>query len=315
MTTFPELLGQAMPHQPVVRRLERLAEAHILRDSILYTRRAILVGNASPQLFIGPLVAEFGHELMYAAVVRKAAKGFDSVVVCSRPGRKALYNDFATEFIAHDIECESQFMWPMPDPTITRDVIARWSRPQAVCLAILPYCPGQAAEFRRYGTRKKEFEDVTVLHARSRPHVLARNWPLEWWETLVADMRNEGIVDRVVCIGTPSHALHVAGTDDCRGATLSEQMDILASAKFAVGPSSGPMHLASHCGCPHVVWCGGGPQERVETARRYRSAWNPFGTRVVAVPYASWRPEPPTVLIWIHKLLEKTGGDPPGVAG
>ncbi len=64
---------------------------------------------------------------------------------------------------------------------------------------------------------------------------------------------------------------------DLRGTPLEMQCAALSAARCAVGPSSGTMHLASLCQCPHVTWSA----IRSEIVRiRYEIHWNPFCTSV-----------------------------------
>ena len=117
-------------------------------------------------------------------------------------------------------------------------------------------------------------------------------------------MLGAGGVKRLICIGTPEHAQAVEGALDMRGAPLAEQMNALRSARCAIGPSSGPMHLASLCKCPHLVWCGGGKGERSTTARRYARDWNPHGTVARTFECGSWQPPFDTVLAYVKKFLK-----------
>ena len=145
---------------------------------------------------------------------------------------------------------------------------------------------------------------MVIVHARNRvKHVPTRNWSQTQWNRLARLMVKEGIAQRIVCIGLPDTARMVEGALDMRDAPLSGQMDILAAAQLAIGPSSGPMHLAQHCGCPVVVWCGGGKEERRRTAMRYRKGWNPFNVPARAYEYASWNPSPETLWEWVVEFF------------
>src|SRR5437773_12424666 len=59
---------------------------------------------------------------------------------------------------------------------------------------------------------------------------------------------------RVCCIGRPEHSFALDGCDDLRSRDLSETRTALQSIKLLAGGSSAPMHLASLCGVPIVVW-------------------------------------------------------------
>jgi hypothetical protein len=53
---------------------------------------------------------------------------------------------------------------------------------------------------------------------------------------------------------------------------------LLANADIVIGPSSGPMHLASLCGAPHVTWT-----DKASTKRRYLGGWNPHKTPCIVL--------------------------------
>jgi len=249
--------------------------------------------------FYGPYVGEFGHEIANVGVVRKTARGYEYVIVCSRAANEALYTDFADEFVAHDIDCCGRCEGTTPETRPSRWVLNTWTPlgSHVTPLAPMPMDTRNGANMVRndaehivYGTVKPEYAGAIVIHARWRPYVPARNWPLAQWHRLTRWLFSEGHCDRVICIGTPEHALTVEGALDMRHAPLSEQMDVLRSARCAIGPSSGPMHLASMCKCPHLVWCGGESGERTKTAGLYRHGWNPHGTFARAFECANWQP-------------------------
>jgi len=259
-------------------------------------------GRKGGHLVVGKVVAEFGWELMSIGPLRYYVHqhGFDKVTVCTRPGREALYADFATEFKPHDIQCESALMsgyklvdgnrvdLPVERPRIPN--ADDWYRPQTY--------NGGRAEWRVYGEMRAERLGVTVFHARNRPHCPERNWPVKNWTALADNLRKASLAEKIVCIGTPEAAAMVPGCDDARSVSLAGQMDILHSAAYAVGVSSGPMHLAQHCKCPVVVWCGGGAGEQANTQRRYKEAWNPFLVPFIAVREGSWQPLVNDVVDW-----------------
>jgi ADP-heptose:LPS heptosyltransferase len=113
----------------------------------------------------------------------------------------------------------------------------------------------------------------------------------------------QGIVSRLVCVGTVDAALMVEGCVDMRGSNLRVQMDLGASAAFAIGPSSGWMHLASLCKCPHLTWVGG--KEHVYVKRRYLDRWNPLRTPVSVLPGRTWQPEFAVVRDALSKFLKE----------
>jgi hypothetical protein len=126
-----------------------------------------------------------------------------------------------------------------------------------------------------------------------------RNWTFDRWEHVAVKLLARGL--SVVCIGHRDAALALPGCDDLRGIPLSELADILAGSGCIVGPSSGPMHFATLCGCRQVVW----GEKWVE--RRYAVDWNPFGTPVSFVVCGpGWNPSKAKVCDTIFRTLERT---------
>ena len=255
--------------------------------------------------FVPPVIAEFGHELMAVGYLRYLAPNYKRIVVSTRKSRHALYTDFVKEFMPHPFKCECNIMSPKPGHAPPPDQVAAFHMPDAQRVELCQHTSRVPGKWVMYGKADKNYLGVTVIHARSRNHVRARNWPVKRWNVLLATLRDEGLIERVVCIGSPDAAVLVPGCEDARGLPLAKQMNILRSAEVAIGPSSGPMHLASMCGCPHVVWCGGPAQESGETSRRYAAAWNPFGTPASAARYANWRPAPVRVAEWTRSFLKR----------
>lgn len=254
---------------------------------------------AKTGLFVGPWIGELGHEIMFVGLARAAAEHCEYVVACSRSSSAPLYADFASEFVPHGIECEGMIAVATRDSHVHPDTVARYVPAGMRRMAGREYVGHGSARWVRYGRACPQHEGAVVIHARSRPHVPERNWPQRNWNRLARRVRGRGVAERLTCIGLKKHALLVEGCRDMRDAPLDAQMDVLASAAFAIGPSSGPMHLASHCGCPHVVWCGGAKFEREKTRARYVSDWNPFDTPAHAHLYGSWQPSLETVWGWV----------------
>lgn len=255
-------------------------------------------------IFFGPFFGEFGHELMWAAVCRQQAEGKRRIIVSSRPAMAPLYADFMTQFIPHSFSCEGTCADATKETRPSAAAVRALCPPEVQRIQPRMYQHVERATFKKYGVKKPEYDRAVVLHARNRPHVRMRNWPAANWNRLARWLLDRVKIPRLICIGSKEAALPIEGALDMRGADLQEQMNVLASARCCIGPSSGPMHLAQHCGCPVLVWCGGGPAERSETHRRYVTDWNPFGTFAHAYEYASWQPPYHTVHTWTYKFLE-----------
>jgi hypothetical protein len=138
-----------------------------------------------------------------------------------------------------------------------------------------------------------------LLHARSteKRHTEYRNWPLSCWIAYVRAMKDAEFYS----IGSMDGALHVPGTTDARGMPIDKLIELMRTSALIVGPSYVPMHLASLCGLPHLVWTDSKFQGTIGGTNRdrYETAWNPFGTKAVVVDNYEWQPP-------IEEIIKKT---------
>ena len=259
--------------------------------------------STAPTYFAGPWVGEFGWELCcWQGRLRKRARRGDRIIVCSRPGHEALYEDFAADFVPfvpppgdasgyciEGVAAES-FRRLVPEGM-------RWLNPSAGVGHVLkngcPYVPNQS--YIRFGREPAAMEFDVIMHARDRrgPVKALRNWPAEAWSELAQSLPSRW---RVGWIGSNEASMAFQGVD-LRGLPLSDLMKRLRAARVVVGPSSGPIHLAALCGVPHVVWSGNSP-DRI----RYRELWNPF--QVGHEFIASWEPDVGEVLSAIGAMVQ-----------
>jgi hypothetical protein len=250
-------------------------------------------------LIAGPWVGEFGWELFaWQGVLRNMAEGYKRIIIYGRPGHEALYADFMDEYREFIPQGNEPNMWLNEGTTIEvprHDKRALWIQPQQ--LAFMPNAPQQA--FIRYGGEKQR-NGVLVYHARYLDKYGSdyMNWGKDNWEKLLERY------GPIICIGSKGGALY-AGGEDMRGAPLFEVIDLLAEAETLVGPSSGPIHLGSLCGTPHVVWSG-----HIVNKGRYENWWNPLKTRVRTImpedsPWTEkkqWQPTPDEVAEEVAQL-------------
>jgi len=247
-------------------------------------------------LIAGPCISEFGWEVMeWQGYVRKQAQGCDVVVVCSRLHMRHLYADLpGLVFIPHDIECDVS--------THTAD---RMHTPEKLEAARL-HIDNIEAEFIKSGYEvcrlevprsgirfgegfaidgKQDYKRMGTHYPRVIVHIRNKRWcessepnyPVELWEKIIGRLVCIGYKD-IGAIGTHADALCLPGCQNFLDIPLDRLCDMLASADIVIGPSSGPMHLASLCQCPQVIWT-----EREVTADRYRNGWNPFNVPVEAL--------------------------------
>jgi len=260
----------------------------------------------------GPWVGEFGWELFcWQAYIRAMSKvfNFTDVVCVTRPGRELLYEDFARVKVLKDIPNHGSDMHSCRGYSFKK-FIDSYSKEYPDYELILPFncwyhgksvsINGQqvTAEFNALGQHTKNSEYPVILHARSREHRSSDNWSRKNWNVLVSKLSREGIP--FAFIGSKEESLFIDGGADLRGMPLCDVVGYLAGAKCVVGPSSGPMHLATLCKCPQVVWSGNDSNEI-----RYKQEWNPFETPVAYLgnEYGGWNPNPETVYRKIIELL------------
>lgn len=233
---------------------------------------------------------EMGWRLMrWQGYVRKQSEGYDQTAVITSDEFYPLYADFAVR-----------------EPTIgTRDRF-RYSDVDITYLKpSKETCKGRIQQrFIRYGHGSLAGDRIAI-HARHDPRVKIgnRNWPYHRWETLVRMYPQY----EFVCVGHPTASMKINGCEDKRGVPLMELFEVLSSATLCMGPSSGPMHLASLCGCSHVVWTDAKRWDlgdcKGTNRMRYERVWNPFGTTVQVVDSEGWQPRVKTVALAMEEVL------------
>ncbi|BBK36756.1 hypothetical protein STAQ_18340 [Allostella sp. ATCC 35155] len=269
-------------------------------------------------LIAGPFVGEFGWELMgWQAHVRRRSRDYERTIVLSRPECAYLYRDFCDRFepwspgswLTQGYECTGGCPYDGAVET-------RYPGADRLCIDRNVDAVGWAGladqEHRRFGLDVEPARTFDlVVHARAIPAFAGpadekaqRNWPADEWHRLCAALARRFTI---AAIGLPDLAILPDGTTDCRGLPLDQQCALLARARAAIGPSSGPMHLASLCGCPHLVWM----KAEQGIPMRYARDWNPLATRVCILSRAGWRPSRSLVLAGLRRLLAMPDG--PGV--
>jgi len=266
-------------------------------------------GARRPLLFAGPWVGEFGWELMnWQGLLRALRPRYGRVVVCARESSRALYEDVADEFVPHAIrgQANAHVAFGVRNPEELRRVLDAVP-PGADHLPPLAHVPAEAQACVRLGDPARAAGRVDVLvHARGREAVPGRNWSVAKWTELLAALSGAGL--RVGAVGLPSDTLDLPGVADFRGVPLGGVMDLMATARLVAGPSSGPMHLASLCGAPHLVWTDRRTYGMGLTSRaKYERAWNPLGTRVRGLDAEGFDPAVPAVAAAALEMLR--GGE------
>lgn len=253
----------------------------------------------STLMVAGPYVGEFGYELFkWQGYVRTQAKLYDKTIISSRPGHGLIYQDFASSFISYASPINPCAGIANIPGTDFYDLVQKVFAGMPYNRAIVPFKldPDTPQEYIPYGLKGNYTHYDVVIHARQvriQPGEMnesnkalkeSRNWPWTNWDRLMKRLMASGKL-KICCIGHPDAAMHLEGTDDKRGIDLSELANLLANATVVVGPSSGPLHFATLCRCPQVVW------GTANLAERYHTTWNPFQTKVrFAIVDDQWNP-------------------------
>jgi len=242
-------------------------------------------------LFAGPWVGEFGWELCWwNPMIRCLAEDYEHIIVAAPEASRYLY-EFADEFIPLKTEG-----WRFAEGALL-------SESPRVCNGSKTLSPSTLwAEFglREYEALKSggpvptpkkwrllapQFQGPFVadilcafrqkkIIGKYRIEEKGKEYSPEKSAELISLLLDAGL--RVACYGGKDN-YWFEGTIDLRGKPLEAQCSALSSAKCAVGPSSGTIHLASLCNCPHVTWYR---NDGHLISPRYEINWNPFSTPV-----------------------------------
>lgn len=296
-------------------------------------------GGSAPVLVVAPYIGEFGWELMnWQGRVRwEVSRGtWQRVLICVSRGRQALYemseasHDHGTaalnvRFVPvetadapgeasedHRISADGR---PLDGNRLTDYVRSRCvaacetAAEQEIADALrkgessrahllMPGFQGalwpatvRHQRFVSYRRPRAVTLDV-LLVPRRRGTAVERNLPAAWWEDLAGRLRGRGL--RV-----GSYA-----------STLDEAIEQLSASRLAAGASTGGLHLASLCACPHFVWGTGDERRwtglRMTNQQRYETLWNPLGTPCRYEPWG-WAPAIDAVERGIVRALEQIG--------
>lgn len=271
-------------------------------------------------LFADAPSSEFGWELMsWQAYVRAQAPKYNKVIVCTTQGREPLYSDFCKEFIVHNVgllrDCHKYHK--VYDPRAwkqfegrKRKAIRDLRQGNHKVHVVRPdrLIDARSQKFIRYGdadqARDQGHQFDVVLHARNKRsndgYYSVYNWPVERWNSVVVALNKGGL--RVAAVGTHAEAWLPDGAEDLRGLPLDKLMNLMAASDLVIGPSSGPMHLASLCGTPHFVWTGKHYSTTINAYNRdrYETLWNPFKTPCTVLDH--------TPDLMVKEVLETTVG-------
>lgn len=295
-----------------IHRKEILSSSPRCNRSFLNLRPSNLV------LVAGPWVGEFGWELFgWQGHLRYLSNFFDSVIAYSRPEMEYLYKDFVSDFRAYTPKGPGTGGWKSnfertPPNVIERDfgyadksnisyldgrfrIGYEMNRPEDSHKRFFNQ------EFVAYGRQDKSLSYDVVVHSRrtGKNHSSHRNgWSRDKWSSYLYELI-EVLGYKVVCIGVSSCADSYTLCDSLLDVDLEKSCNALRSSKCIVGPSSGPIHLASLCKCPQVVWSG---EDRNKP--KYENFWNPFSVKCEYIHDDDWDPTIDSVVSSTKELVE-----------
>lgn len=253
-------------------------------------------------------VGELGWELFcFQGILRRMAKNYDRVIVASRRGHDLLYSDFFYIFVSLDNvgsytsgprcldykynNLHKQYVGKDADVIGPNKALARYDNPSK--WRTIPQ------HFISYG-RSLDTYITFLIHARmkTRSGSNYRNWDIEKWELLVNRLKAEYPNVVIGAIGTSDAAYCPHKAIDLRDISLRYLADYMNSVQFVLGPSSGPMHFATLCNCPQIVWSD--ESNRV----RYKTDWNPFQVPVDFISEGGWNPDIDTIYNRVIRYLD-----------
>ncbi|HOW69388.1 MAG TPA: hypothetical protein PKY77_02205 [Phycisphaerae bacterium] len=272
-------------------------------------------------LLVGPYVGEIGWELMsWQGRLRLQFEigRFDRLIVLGAAGKEAFYEDMPLDYrpvvldsipghAYEDRRILSSSGDPLPsvrlrslvEPMVEvaaselqqagHQVETLWP---AYSGAIHP-CDEEHQRFIRFDRPcERVLPPPWVVLVRRTRGFGAENWTAGDWDDLAGRLNSRGIHTSVF-------------PDDSATA-----IEVLSRCDLAVGQSTGGLHLASLCGCPHLVWSTDDgrlwtPWE-MTNRQRYETYWNPLGTPVI---YQGSRclPRPAVAAAWIGDALGRIG--------
>jgi len=251
-------------------------------------------------LFAGPWVGEFGWELFcWQGHLRYLRPNYKKIIVSCREGHEVIYEDFADEILSVNISCEETDMWncrnykaPTFQEVFKRRLLKneKWIPPNIPIVRydhrhILDEKPlfknFKNQKYFKYGDKSKNYDIVWHARETDKSKTGYRNWPLAKWNELASFYKDK----KTATIGTQNSSFMVGG-EDLRGISLKKLANVLSSSTLIVGPSSGPIHFASLCGCNQISWYGDPYNDQNKI--RFEKDWNPFGTKVKIIRKDNW---------------------------
>lgn len=272
--------------------------------------------NNEKILLVGPWIGEFGWELFtWQGFVRRISRDYDKIIVVGKRGNKFLYEDFLNEYVPIDLPpdvlSDSWFCRDKNMRIISTDFVNDMIKnieyterlnPATVCNGMFLMGGDGIARFNnnfinqdfvkyKSNTINKNFD--IVIHPRSKPLGVDRNWNKENWQELVNFLKKR----YTIAVVGNNEAFMLDDVVDYRNSPIEDTVSLFNRTKLVVGQSSGPLHLASLCGTRHLVW------SEEYNRNRYIKYWNPFNTPVYFYSEMGWNPTPEFIYNKIIEIL------------
>ena len=252
-------------------------------------------------LLAGGFVSELGWEVAtWVPAIRRYSRKFDNTVIVCRTGYEYLYGDIADVIINYDKKgLPDRWLLNGKKVKMPKKIKEKYKN-ATVITPRKSVCMEWKRKYVKYGEKRDECTYDLVIHARACTKYGQRSWNYHprRYEKILKRLN----LNRVCCVGTQAH--YIAGTEDLRNIPLKKLCDILASSRLCIGTSSGLMHLASMCGCPHIVFTWDKWQKSINGTNkdRYKKIWNPFKTPCKVLDQHNWQPPVGVVVKAIDKL-------------
>lgn len=255
-------------------------------------------------LYCHPWIGEFGWELCWwNPMVRYYAQQYDQITVAAPESSRYLY-EFADIFIPLKTKGVSYYEGELEGepPVVHSNFILEPKKEFTRYMGEPDYV--STKRLWRHLSPKNPIYKADILCAFRPPKhigsqkISGKEYPLVQCQKLVDMLIAQGL--SVACFGGIDNYCP-NGAIDLRGKPLKEQCGAITKAKCVVGPSSGPIHLASLCKCPHVTWIA---SVHNTLEKRYIKLWNPFNTPMRFVGH-SRLPSPKEVMQNVKVLLNE----------
>jgi hypothetical protein len=263
-------------------------------------------------LLAGPYAGELGFELMeWSGYVRRLSAKYRRTIVISYAGHSCLYD--RCDYYPHYQSLANSGYWY---GSLAAKQINALMAPYVKTLGLTSFDWLHPTHLNRYTKRilgpqlfwepfqshSDQHRYDVAFHFRSlrRADLDEKNYPFEWTRDLVNRCKAHKI--RACCIGHPQYAHSPNNCDDLRSSDLGQTRELLKNIRIVAGGSSAPMHLASLCGLPIVVWWKNSALDP-ELRDKYLRFWNPHATPVFVVSDSTFQPPPDQVFSQIIEAL------------